>query len=163
MANLYIELRELSDADLDFLTEMLGDAHVMQYWPKLLDRDEAEQWLRKQQERYKTDGCGYWLIVDRETHKPVGQAGVLMTDIEGERLPCVGYMIHKPYQRMGYGASAADMCVEYIFNTLKADAAWTLIRPENEPSLKLSRKLGFEEIRTIEYAGFPHVLLKRAR
>lgn len=158
-----LSLRQLADADLDFLAEMLGDPDVMRYWPKPMNRAEAERWLRTQQERYKTDGCGYWLIVDRESQQPVGQAGVLMTIVEGERLPCTGYMIHKPYQRQSYGINAAFLCVAYIFQTLKADAAYTLIRPENEPSLNLARKLGFRELRTVEHAGLPHLLMARRR
>lgn len=157
----HISLRRLVDDDVDFLAEMLGDPEVMRYWPAPLDRGGAQEWLERQQRRYRDDGCGYWLIVDHETHQPVGQAGVLMTAVEGEadRLPALGYMIHRPFQRQGYALGAARLCLAHITRRHPPHIAYTLVRPENEPSMALARKLGMQPMRTILYAGLEHVLL----
>lgn len=153
-----ITLRQLVDDDLDFLAQMLGDSEVMRYWPRPLSRAEAEQWLRRQQKRYIDDGCGYWLVVDNQTRKPVGQAGVIMTDVEGKRLPMIGYMIHRLQWRKRYGIDAAWRCIVHILHSRHEPVAYTLIRPENEPSLALARKMGMKPLRMLVHDGFEHVL-----
>ena len=50
----------MSEADLDFVTGMLAHPEVMRYWPKCYDRNEAADWIRRQQARYAKDGVGYW-------------------------------------------------------------------------------------------------------
>jgi ribosomal-protein-alanine N-acetyltransferase len=158
-----ISLREFVDDDLDFLAEMLGDAEVMRYWPRPLDRVGAEQWLRRQQQRYLDDGCGYWLVVDSVSHEPVGQAGVLMTQVEGERLPALGYMIHRPYWRRQYGHDAAWGCVMWCRWSRQEPMIYTLVRPENRPSMALALKLGMRPLRNVVHEGFEHVLLGMER
>ncbi|GEM_PF-948170 len=154
-----LTLRELVDDDLDFLAHMLGDKDVMRYWPKPMDREESHVWLQRQQQRYAEFGCGYWLAFDHASQQPVGQAGVLMTEVDGEQLPALGYMIHRPFWRKGYGLEAARLCVQYIFSALDAPTAYTLIRPENEPSMQLALRLGMRPMRSVQYAGYKHVVL----
>jgi RimJ/RimL family protein N-acetyltransferase len=45
-------LRELTLDDLDFVAEMVAHPEVMHFWPKTYNRNEAEVWIRRQQERY---------------------------------------------------------------------------------------------------------------
>ncbi|HZU25451.1 MAG TPA: GNAT family N-acetyltransferase [Bryobacteraceae bacterium] len=153
-------LRELAADDIDFLAGMLADTEVMRYWPAPLTRAEAETWIDNQQKRYARDGCGYWLAARRETGEPVGQAGVLMLDWTGESLPALGYMIHRPFWRMGYATEAARACCDFIWNALRQQTVYTLIRPENEASLAVARKLGMSAGEHIQYHGFEHVVFR---
>lgn len=154
---------ELVDDDLNFLARLLGDKEVMRYWPKPMDREESQVWLQRQQQRYAEFGCGYWLALDHVNERPLGQAGVLMTEVDGEQLPALGYMIHRPFWRQGYGLEAARLCVQYIFEALRAPMAYTLIRPENAPSMQLALRLGMQPTRSIRYAGYEHVVLRLRR
>ena len=70
-------LRELGVEDLDFIAELLGDPLVMRYWPRPYTREEAAEWIRRQQQRYARDGHGYWLAVEKASGQPVGQVGLL--------------------------------------------------------------------------------------
>jgi RimJ/RimL family protein N-acetyltransferase len=153
-------LRKFVNDDLDFLAELLGDADVMRFWPKPLDRIESEEWLRRQQQRYVDDGCGYWLVVDSESHDPVGQAGIIMTVVDGERLPALGFMIHRRYWRQGFGIDAAWASVCLARHRRDDEVVYTLIRPENEPSIGLARKLGMKPVRTVMHEGFEHLLFE---
>jgi len=76
-----------------------------------------------------------------------------MTEVDGERLPALGYMVHRPYWRRSYALDAAQICSRYIFDTLNAPTAYALVRPVNEPSIQLALRLGMKPQRIVEYAG----------
>ncbi len=151
-------LREIDANDLDFLAQVLSDSEVMHYWPRSFTRDETREWIDKQQRRYREDGCGYWLAVEKDTSQPIGQVGVMMVDLDGARRPGLGYIIHQPFWRRGYATEAARGCCDFVFNTLDLPGAIALVRPENTPSIGVAEKLGMSVERRIMFAGFEHLV-----
>lgn len=87
-------LREMGMADLDFIAVMLAHPEVMRFFGRCYSRQEAEDWVRRQQEPYARDGHGYWLALDRVTGRPLGQAGVLTLEVDGIEEVGLGYLIH---------------------------------------------------------------------
>ena len=157
-------LREEVPGDLDFLASMLADTEVMRYWPSTLSREESAAWIERQRGRYARDGCSYWLALRRDTSEPVGQAGVVMLEWAGEGpRPALGYMIHRPFWRRGYATEAARASCEFIWNVLRQPIVWTLIRPENEPSLGVARKLGMIAGERVQHYGFEHIVFTLVR
>lgn len=151
-------LREIDANDLDFLAQVLSDSEVMHYWPRSFTRDETREWIDKQQKRYRQDGCGYWLVLEKEANQPVGQAGVMMVELEGARRPALGYIIHQPFWRRGYAIEATRACCDFVFNTLDVPCAVALVRPENMPSIGVAEKLGMSVEKRIMFAGFEHLV-----
>jgi RimJ/RimL family protein N-acetyltransferase len=82
-----------------------------------------------------------------------------MTDVDGQRLPMIGYMIHRPFWRKRYGLEAASGCILHILHARNEPKAYTLIRPENGPSMALAEKMGMKPLRTVLHDGFEHLLL----
>jgi [ribosomal protein S5]-alanine N-acetyltransferase len=152
-------LREISLEDLDFMAEMLGDPEVMRFWPKPLNRQEAEAEILKIQKKYAKDGCSFWLAVEKESNKPVGQAGILIQTVNGIEEAEVAYKTHRPYWRRGYAFEAACACLTYAFQVLGRKRVATLIRPENTPSVNLALKLGMKVEGRTMFAGFEHIIL----
>ena len=74
-------------------------------------------------------------------------------------LPALGYIIHRPFWRRGYGLEAAWLCMGFIARKIPTHVAYTLVRPENAPSMALALKLGMKPLRTVQHAGLDHVLL----
>ncbi len=153
-------LREMAMGDLDSVAAMIAHPEVMRYWPRCYDRGEARDWIRRQIGRYERDGHGYWLAVDRKTGEPIGQAGLLQTGVEKLEFPALGYIIHQPFWRRGFATEAAFACVDYVRDQLEQAAVYTLIRPENKPSLGVAARLGMKAERLVPYAGFDHLLMK---
>ena len=151
-------LREICAADLDFVAEMLGDTEVMRYFPRCYSREESAAWIRRQEERYKEDGCGYWLAFHRAAGEPVGQVGPLKVDLEGVEEFALGYIIHRPYWGKGFATEAAMACRDFAFDTLDQQRVITLIRPENRLSQAVALKLGMVPERHANYAGFDHIV-----
>lgn len=47
-----LRFREMSDADLDPMADLLGDAEAMRYYPRPKTRDEALGWIRWNERNY---------------------------------------------------------------------------------------------------------------
>ena len=156
-------LRQLDLADLDFIAAMLAHPEVMQFWPRCYSRDEAEAWIRRQQDRYARDGHGYWLALDRASGQPAGQAGILTLEIDGVVEAGLGYLIHRPFWQRGYATEAAAACCEHAFAALGKQRIVAPIRPENAGSQAVARKLGMQPERRTHYAGFDHLIYTLAR
>ena len=137
-----LALREMTPDDLDFVASMLADAEVMRFYPSTYDRAGASEWLERQRARYARDGHALWLVTDRSSGAPLGQVGLVMQMVHGEPLPEIGYLVHRPHWRRGYASEAALGVRAHAFGTLGYPRVISLIRPENEPSQGVARKLG---------------------
>ncbi len=115
-------------------------------------------WIIRFQERYATDGFGYWLALDRASGQPVGQAGLLRQEVNGVVETGIGYIIHRPFWRQGYATEAALACRDYAFNTLGKKRIVVLVRPENSVSQMVARKIGSQLEGTTMLAGFVHTV-----
>ena len=153
-------LREMDDSDLDFVAEMLGDREVMRFWPKPYSREEAAEWIARQHQRYEMDGYGYWLALRKQDGQPVGQVGLLSQEFDGQELIGLGYIIHRPFWRQGYAEEGVRACALLAFEKLGLGKIAILVRPENEPSIHLAKKLGAMQQCQAEYSGFTHVLFE---
>ncbi len=160
-----LALREMSQGDLDFVAAMLRHPEVMRYYPKRYDRDEAVVWIERQRDRYIEFGYGFWLAVDRESGRPIGQIGLTQPRVEGVPEDDIGYIIHRPYWRMGYATEGAAAVRDYTFEVLRRPRVVCLIRPENGPSQGVATKIGLarEEGRVVELAGFDHWVYAASR
>ena len=151
-------LREMSLSDLDFVAAMLAHPEVMLYWPKCYSREEAADWIKRQQKRYATDGVGYWLAIDKASGQPVGQAGLLVLQVDGVEEIGLGYIIHRPFWRRGFASEAAAASMDYAGKALGRSRLIALIRPENVPSRGVALKLGMEVEKITRHADYEHLV-----
>lgn len=155
-----LRLREVVAADIDFFAEMLGDALVMRYYPRVLDRSGAQAWIDRTIDRYAKYGHGLWLLEERASGAPVGNVGLVMQQVEQNLEPEIGYMIHRSFWRRGLATEAALEVRRYAFDDRKFPYVVSLIRPENRPSQGVARKLGMSPVRTVDFADRPHLLYR---
>ena len=156
-------LREMELEDLDFVASMLAHPEVMRFYPKRYSLRQSEAWVRRQLERYCTDGFGFWLAVDRANQQPVGQVGVLNTPVDGKVEPALGYLIHHPFWRQGFAAEAASASLEWALARLDAPRVITLVRLENSSSQGVARKIGMKPVKHTPWAGYQHILFHYKR
>ena len=150
-------LREMSQTDINFVAQMLAHPEVMRYWPRCYSRQDAFEWIERQQARYARDGVGYWLAVNKETEQPVGQVGLMVVQVDGTEELGLGYMIHRPFWRMGYATEAAAGSKDYALAALGRTRVIALVRPENEPSRQVAQKLDMSLEKSTDYAGYAHL------
>ena len=146
-------MRDILGNDADFLLRMMGDAEVMRYYPKPADAREVREFIDRMRAAYKSDGCGLWLVVDRESGEPLGRVGLLRQHVNGVDEFEIGYMIHRPFWRRGLATEAAMAVREYAFAERKLPRVISLIRPDNVPSQGVARKLGMNVVDSWDHAG----------
>jgi RimJ/RimL family protein N-acetyltransferase len=157
-------LREMTRGDLDFVAEVLGDAEVMQHYPKQYSRDEAEEWIARQTTHYATHGYGLWLAIEKASGRPVGMIGLVPRHLEGRNESEIAYLVHRLHWRQGLAVEAASAVRDYAFHRLGKPRVISLIRPENVPSQGVARKVGLRsEDRLVDHAGYPHLLFSLDR
>lgn len=158
-----LRLREMTAEDLDFVASMLADSQVMKFYPQVYSRDEARAWLERQLVRYAERGHGLWLVEDRRTFQPVGQVGLVLQELPWGCEPEIGYLIHRPFWRRGYATEAARAVRDHAFESCGMNRVISLIRPINEPSQGVARKLGMQVERETEFKNLQHLVFTVGR
>jgi RimJ/RimL family protein N-acetyltransferase len=152
------DLREMTAGDLPFVAEMVGDTETMRFYPHRFTPLEARRWLDRQLERYSRDGHGLWLVVERESGRRVGQVGLALQDLDGTREPEIGWLIHRRFWRRGFATEAGRGVRDHAFGSLGLERVISLIRPINEPSQGVARKVGMDAERETDFHGYRHLV-----
>lgn len=87
----------MTENDLDFVATMLAHPDVSRFYDRQFTRTDAGEWIAKALARYRNDGHGLWLVTERDSGEPVGQVGILMQEVEGERHAELGWLLDRPY------------------------------------------------------------------
>ena len=128
-------LREMTDRDFPALCRMLQDRSVMYAYEHAFSDQEAWEWLRRQQARYRKDGFGLWAAVERTSGELVGQCGLTWQGLgDGTRIPEVGYLLERTAWHKGYAVEAARACRDHAFSALKFEEVFSIIRVEERGS-----------------------------
>jgi RimJ/RimL family protein N-acetyltransferase len=165
-----LQLREFIQQDADALALVLSDPETMRYYPVPYDRAGVEQWIERNRQRYRDDGVGLWAMEltappDTEVQKIIGDCGIILQEVEGERLYEIGYHLRRDFWGQGLATEAAIACRDWAFARLKADRLISLIRPENLPSCRVAERTGMTVWKEANWRGLPHYVysLERAQ
>jgi len=149
-------MREILGNDAEFLLGLMSDPVVMRFYPKPADEKDVRDFINRMRTRYREDGCGLWLVVDRESGQPLGRVGLLRQEVNGVDEFEVGYMIHRAFWRRGLATEAALAVRDYAFRERGLRRVVSLIHPENVPSQGVARKLGMEIVGSWDQGGWFH-------
>lgn len=156
-----LDLREITEGDVELFRAMTGDREVMRYYPDEAKRRTAEQWIERQRARYARDGHGPWLAIERATGEPIGQIGLIRHEVPGSPVGDVfyevGYMVHRPYWRRGFASEAAVATRDHAF-ALGHPEVYSMIDPANTPSQAVARSIGMRPRGEIVAYGERHLL-----
>ena len=116
----------------------------------------CEFWFTKSLGRYEKQTGGMNVLVDKQTGKMVGQCGLIIQDIEGEKLMEIGYAILPEHWGKGYASEAAMFCKHYAFEHNFTDAIISMIHVDNIGSETVARKNGMSQHKYLpSYQGQP--------
>ncbi|MBN2393277.1 MAG: GNAT family N-acetyltransferase [Anaerolineae bacterium] len=95
---------------------------------------------------------GFRAVCLKSTGKLIGLLNIdRKKDVE-EREHGFGYVFHPDYHNQGYATEACQAGISQIFGPWKAERICTGTHPNNTPSVRLLRKLGFREVGEGEFA-----------
>jgi RimJ/RimL family protein N-acetyltransferase len=151
-----LRLRELTLDDLDDLHRILGDAETMRFYPEPKTREGTRAWIEWCRRSYQEHGFGLWALILKESGELVGDCGLTLQDVDGEKLIEVGYHVRKSHWRRGLAAEAAVACRDHAFDVVGVDRLIALVRVENEPSAGVARKLGMTVWKQTMRLGMRH-------
>jgi Acetyltransferases, including N-acetylases of ribosomal proteins len=162
-------LREMTQSDFPALCRILQDDEVMYAYEGAFSDAEVQDWLDRQLRRYREDKVGLWAVVLKATDTMIGQCGLTLQPWKERKLLEVGYLFQKAFWHCGYATEAAQACRDYAFETLHAEAVYSIIRDTNTASRRVAERNGMtvvdQGIKHYRGIDMPHVLyvLKKIR
>lgn len=126
------------------------------YESKISERGYIREYIEKVYHYFE---FGIWTVVLKETEEIIGRAGLNVR--EGYDMPELGYVIGKPWQGKGIATEVCRGVLKYAVDEFGFEKVMTLIQEENEASLQVAKKLGFQVQEELEEKGVKHLLMIR--
>jgi RimJ/RimL family protein N-acetyltransferase len=149
-------LRAPTSGDLDdWIAAIWGDAEVMRHMPKSTDAldVQAQEVLDfflglRQQHR-----VGAWAIARKTDGRFMGHA--ILAHREAFNEPELGYALGKEFWGSGYATETARAVVQYGFEQAEVPRMFGVVVPENEPSWRILKRLGFVYEKDVVHYNMP--------
>ena len=87
-----LRIRHFVSSDFEALHKIMKKPEVMYAWEHGFSESETQDWIDRQINRYHNDGYGYFAVVQKESGKLIGQAGMLINEVNGDSIVEIGYI-----------------------------------------------------------------------
>lgn len=143
-------IRELQLSDMDALFALYEDKEMTKYTEALYPYEEELEYQRAYiNNMYRYYGYGMWLVIEKETGKVIGRAGLEHREFDGETEVELGYLIAPEYQRKGYATEVCQAIIDFFDSEVDMPRLNCVMDEANVASVKLAEKLGFSYMETI--------------
>ena len=141
-----LRLRESRLADAEGIFAVLSSEAVTRHYnlSPLADVEEAEALVERRAAAFRRQERIRWAIARREDDVVIGSCGYIHWNRESRRAE-VGYELHSDWQERGLMREALSAALSFGFDRMDLNRVEALVVPENEPSQRLLRRLGFVE------------------
>ena len=123
----------------------------------LSDQEKCFRWLNKQIERKENDQYGQLSVIEKQTGKFIGVAGLIYRNEMGvdDSLE-VTYSLLTEAHGKGYGTEAAVCFKDFAFNKVGVNHVVSIIHKENKASKNVAQKNGMSILYDIDdYMSMP--------
>ncbi|NBC84174.1 MAG: GNAT family N-acetyltransferase [Bacteroidetes bacterium] len=111
--------------------------------------EQCRNWFNKMAFRYQNDLGGMNALIDKNTNVMIGQSGILVQEVDGEKQFEVAYSILPEYWNRGYATEASKKCRDHAFENGFADELISIIHKDNLISEKVAVKNSMHFIKSI--------------
>jgi len=137
-----LRLRAFRQDDFETYAAICADPEVMRYLGegKPLGRSDAWRQMAMILGHWQLRGYGLWAVEERATGALLGRIGFFEPD--GWPDFELGWMLRREAWGRGYATEGARRAMAYAFTELGRDHLISLIRPGNDPSIRVAERLG---------------------
>jgi RimJ/RimL family protein N-acetyltransferase len=142
-----LTMRPFKSDDVPLAFDWFSDPVVMRFIPNGPDRtmEQTAARISKYQRHQSEHGFSKWIVIERSSDRPIGDAGLLSVAEYG--WIDFGYRLAQPFWGQGLAGEAASAWVKKAFGEFKLDRLTGIVHPENYASIRVLQKLGFQELR----------------
>lgn len=137
--------RKVTNADFDSWLPLFKEEHVATFLGipiELSQREQCEFWFNKVSHRYKNNLGGMNALIDKTSKQLIGQAGLLVQNVENEERLEIGYSILPQYWNKGFASEAAIKCKNYCFENNLSQNLISMMHVDNKASEIVALKNG---------------------
>ena len=139
-------IRPIVIDDKNEIFEYRSDKEMNKYqgWiPETIE--DVETFIGKISKQINTPETWFqFAIVNKETHKLVGDLGIHFIDSENKQVE-IGCTLNKNFQNKGFATESVKKVIDYLFNNLNKHRIIASIDPNNKNSIRLVERIGFRK------------------
>jgi RimJ/RimL family protein N-acetyltransferase len=137
-------LRLWRDEDLPAFAALNADPKVMEFFPKLLDREESDAQSARIRDGFARRGFGLWAVEVPGVADFIGFVGLAVPHFEAHFTPCVeiGWRLAHEHWGKGYATEAARAALDFGFGRLALDEIVSFTVPANRRSRGVMERIG---------------------
>jgi RimJ/RimL family protein N-acetyltransferase len=151
-----LQFRALSENDINSWLEFFEGNDRLAFLGIDVNKDYhtlATEWISKQLERYQADGFGHLAVIEKSSGAFIGMGGILVRELEGEKVFEIAYSLKPVYWNQGYGTEIAQQLKQFGIENQIATNFISIIHKENEASIHVARKNGMKILRETNFMG----------
>ncbi|MCW1967985.1 MAG: GNAT family N-acetyltransferase [Anaerolineae bacterium] len=139
-----LQLRPFTESDTDLIFALLSNPRVLRYWdaPPWRERSRADRFIVRCRQMAE-EGSGVRLVIAKRIDGAfIGWFSLLNWNPD-YRSAMLGYCLDEPAWGHGYATEAADVLLQWAFNTLDLNRVESEADTRNAASDRVLTKLGF--------------------
>jgi len=147
-------VRGFDTNDAEFILELLNQPSFIQFIGDKGVRsvDDAMNYITTGPiESYQRHGFGLYLVELKDRKVPIGMCGVLKRESLPD--PDLGFAFLPEYWGKGYAFEAASAALDQARDFFKLERILAITNPDNDASIKLLAKLGFQFERVMKLSS----------
>lgn len=132
---------------------MTADPDVMRFFPKLLNKEEANRLISRFEAHMDNKGYTMWAVERKKDGVFIGFIGLLeiTMEIEGQGSAEIGWRLDKQFWKRGYAVEGALACIAYAFGPLAMNQVYSFTSTINQASETVMQRIGMTKIGEFEH------------
>ena len=143
------------------LTRAFADPAVMNTLGGVRPPEAARSFIARSRGHWRDAGFGIWFLRDMRDGSFAGWAGLRRCEADGEPTVELAYALTPQLRCKGHATRVGEAAMHLGFDNLGLGEVVAFTTPQNEHSIAVLDRLGFDHDGSVDHAGRPHALYRR--